>query len=235
MEQWKREISASQTSYDLFRVMRRIANTYGFAFFSVLRVPGPTTTRLSEAMLISNLHPDFLRAHDEFGLLTANPLFGNLAGSVEPVVHVASHETSPRMKPEAATRLRELLDDFGIGLSAFFPVYAGDGTKGIVGFLGDCQTPSTAELLELHRLSFLAFDRLHNQSGAAKAPAGVLTERERQCLYWTAAGKTSVEIAGILGISAHTVDHYLTTAGQKLDTVNRAHTVATALRKGLIE
>jgi len=54
-------------------------------------------------------------------------------------------------------------------------------------------------------------------------------------LTWTAAGKTSAEIAEILGLSEHTVNHYLNKATKKLDTVNRTQAVAKALRVGLIE
>ncbi|MFP3803129.1 response regulator transcription factor, partial [Paraburkholderia sp. SIMBA_027] len=55
------------------------------------------------------------------------------------------------------------------------------------------------------------------------------------CLNWTAAGKTSAEIADILGLSEHTVNHYLNRATKKLDTVNRTQAVAKALRIGLIK
>lgn len=62
-----------------------------------------------------------------------------------------------------------------------------------------------------------------------------LTEREIECLTWTAAGKTSVEIAEIMGLSEHTINHYLNRATRKLDTVNRTQAVAKALRLSLIK
>ena len=49
------------------------------------------------------------------------------------------------------------------------------------------------------------------------------------------AGKTSGEIAAILKLSGHTVNHYLSAACQKLGAVNRTHAVSKALRAGLIE
>ena len=51
----------------------------------------------------------------------------------------------------------------------------------------------------------------------------------------TAAGKTSVEIAEILTLSEHTINHYLNRATKKLDAVNRTQAVAKALRLGLIK
>ncbi|MNY40575.1 HTH-type quorum sensing-dependent transcriptional regulator VjbR [compost metagenome] len=62
-----------------------------------------------------------------------------------------------------------------------------------------------------------------------------MSEREIDCLNWTAAGKTSAEIAEIMMLSEHTINHYLNRATKKLDTVNRTQAVAKALRVGLIK
>ncbi len=43
------------------------------------------------------------------------------------------------------------------------------------------------------------------------------------------------DIARILGLSVHTANQYLTSAGAKLDAVNRMQAVAKAIRLGLIE
>jgi len=61
-----------------------------------------------------------------------------------------------------------------------------------------------------------------------------LTERECVCLYWTAHGKTSWEIAVILGVSESTATFHLRNAGSKLQASNRAHAIAKALHLGLI-
>lgn len=66
-------------------------------------------------------------------------------------------------------------------------------------------------------------------------PHHALSARERECLSWTAEGKTSEEIAIILELSVHTVNHYLTSAARKLNAVNRLHAVARAIRIGLLK
>lgn len=72
-----------------------------------------------------------------------------------------------------------------------------------------------------------------NSRPAGRAPVR-LSPRERETLQWTAEGKTDVEIGIVMGITAAGVDYHLRSARAKLDTVNRAHTVAQALRAGLI-
>lgn len=61
-----------------------------------------------------------------------------------------------------------------------------------------------------------------------------LTDRERECLIWVSEGKTTDEVALILGVSGNTVNSYITHAIQKLSASNRAMAIATAIRSGII-
>ena len=72
------------------------------------------------------------------------------------------------------------------------------------------------------------------RTGSASS-ASAVSKRELECLKLTAAGRTSEDIARILGLSVHTANQYLTSAGAKLDAVNRMQAVAKAIRLGLIE
>jgi len=61
-----------------------------------------------------------------------------------------------------------------------------------------------------------------------------LTERELECLYWIAEGKTSDEIGTILGISKNTINNYITSVMRKTATKNRSETIAFAVRNNLV-
>ena len=61
-----------------------------------------------------------------------------------------------------------------------------------------------------------------------------LTEREVECLKWSAEGKTYQEIGMILGVSARTVRFFLEGAKSKLNCLNTTHAVVTALHRGII-
>ena len=61
-----------------------------------------------------------------------------------------------------------------------------------------------------------------------------LTEREVECLFWIAEGKTSEEIAVILGISRNTINNYITSIMRKTATRNRPEAVAYAVRHHLV-
>lgn len=61
-----------------------------------------------------------------------------------------------------------------------------------------------------------------------------LTERERECLTWTARGKSAWAISEIIGVSEHTVNFHLKGVMRKLETANRVAAVVAAMRMGLI-
>ena len=60
------------------------------------------------------------------------------------------------------------------------------------------------------------------------------TAREAEALLWTAEGKTSHDIALILGVSERTVVFHLQNVARKLNVSNRTHAVARAISLGLI-
>lgn len=61
-----------------------------------------------------------------------------------------------------------------------------------------------------------------------------LSERQRECVLWSARGKTAAEIAIILGISEETVIQHLKLARERYDVHSRQSLVLCALFDGLI-
>ncbi|MFS2151381.1 helix-turn-helix transcriptional regulator [Rhizobium sp. Rhizsp42] len=61
-----------------------------------------------------------------------------------------------------------------------------------------------------------------------------LSNREKECLAWAAAGKSSIETGLILKLSPHTVNGHVKSAVRKLDVVNRMQAIAKACRLRII-
>jgi DNA-binding NarL/FixJ family response regulator len=74
--------------------------------------------------------------------------------------------------------------------------------------------------------------RRHDRFGAQ--PEFRLTDREREVLTWVARGKTSSEIAIILGLRERTVNFFCDQAMKRLDATNRTQAVAKAVTHYLI-
>jgi DNA-binding NarL/FixJ family response regulator len=62
----------------------------------------------------------------------------------------------------------------------------------------------------------------------------MLSDREAEALTWSARGKTSDEIAQIIGLSRRTVDFHLDNARSKLGVATRIEAVANAVAAKLI-
>jgi DNA-binding CsgD family transcriptional regulator len=62
----------------------------------------------------------------------------------------------------------------------------------------------------------------------------ILTEREVECLRWSAEGKTYQDIADVLGLSSRTIKFFLENARNKLRCVNTTQSVVVALQRGII-
>jgi len=227
-----KEISTLSTQFDMFRLLKKVTDLYGMRAFMVMRLPGATTQSLQTASIISSWPAELLSRFDQAGLVLNSPMVARLRRSTLPLP--IDLDVEAEGGDSRALAISELFGQFRMPRAAFFPVCEPSGERGSVSLHGDRPLLGGQEMLELLMISTHVFDRLHDIGRKDVKTTDDLTEREIDCLNWTAAGKTSAEISEILGLSEHTVNHYLNRATRKLDTVNRAQAVAKALRTGII-
>jgi DNA-binding CsgD family transcriptional regulator len=110
-----------------------------------------------------------------------------------------------------------------VGKRRYFVLFSAAEPDGI-----DAGQLSRAQILACYALSQTA------ETLAAAAMQDPLSDRERECLHWVSAGKTSEDVALILGVSSNTVTSYIAHAIQKFGAKNRAMAMATAIRNGII-
>lgn len=223
-----------KTQFDVFRFMKRVAELYRARTFMVFNIPSSTSLDLSANSIINNWPADLLAAYDQRKLLADSPVIHHLRVSTVPFQSDIENPGG-HLRSQPSEGPIELFSRFGMQRGAFFPVHDAAGSRGVVCFSGDRVPFSQGEMLELTYLAAHVYNRLAEIRDMDHRATEMLTEREIDCLNWTAAGKTSVEIAEILGLSEHTINHYLNRATKKLDTVNRTQAVAKALRIGLIK
>ena len=96
--------------------------------------------------------------------------------------------------------------------------------------LGDPAIRITVEVLGTH--FGLAAKRLCSTPNQSKAH---LTRRQRECLLWVRAGKSSNVIGEILGISPATVNEHVGGACRELQVSTRVQAVVEATRLGLLD
>lgn len=117
-------------------------------------------------------------------------------------------------------------------LGLCLPIWYNQRFVGLATFIGRDGDLSVEGTTMLHMLvSTMHRNKMHRGDNHSTIK---LTNREREVLRWTAAGKTAGEIGTILSLSARTVEFHLQSAAERVGTVNRTHTVAEALRRGLM-
>lgn len=227
------EIGTVQTQFDIFRLLKRICDLFGFSAFMVLNLPDTSASTIAEHSVINNWPTEFTAAYDRLGLLRTSPLVAAMRSSTKPLAMSLDERTAASPESTRADS-EELFRRFGFLMTVAIAVHDVRGGRGIVFFDGDRDELCHTEMLELTMLAVHVYDRLSQIAHADSREVSPLTDRETDCLAWTAEGKTSSEIAEILGLSEHTVNHYLNRAARKLGTVNRTQAVAKALRRGWI-
>ncbi|MAW84997.1 MAG: LuxR family transcriptional regulator [Phyllobacteriaceae bacterium] len=223
-----------RTAYDILRLLKKLTLDLGYRYFAVYRLPGDLGDDFADITLVSNWPPELVRAYDEHRLLPASPMIKALRETTRPVTWNVADLNSNRADG-ADELVISLFREFGLLSGTCFPVHDARGRRGAVSFTGERKPCSLNEQVQLAWLCNLIFQQADATRSEAERSLPKLTERETQCLVWTAAGKTSPEIAVILELSEHTVNHYLASSCQKLSAVNRAHAVAKALRLGYID
>ncbi|MCP1199127.1 helix-turn-helix transcriptional regulator [Notoacmeibacter sp. MSK16QG-6] len=227
------DIAAAPTMYSLLKLMKTIVDFYRWRYFIVLHLPESGDDTLSELTLLTNWDPELIRAYDSHNLAKSSPIFSRMRGTTLPIVYDMK---TVKALPESLFA-GQLFEKFGHHNGVYFPTVTPNGHRGAVGFGGQREEMPAHESAGLAYLSVQIFERVTQLNMGTQAALGGprLSEKELDCIRLTASGKTSAETAVLLGTTANTVNHHLASASDKLETLNKAHTVAKSLRLGLID
>ncbi|MBC7281849.1 LuxR family transcriptional regulator [Hoeflea sp.] len=231
------QIPAIRTVFDAIQVLRKTCVGYGFRYFKVIALPANMSggdSSLSRLATISSWPPDMIADYDRLQLARNSPILNLLRKQITPLVFDFDDINNRRPGEEPASA-DALFARFGLTMGVFFPVHDFRSMRHAVSFVGDRAPLSAEELSTLAMFSTLLIEQISNVTIADHAAKSVLNARETEILQWTAEGKTSSEIAGITGLSEHTVNHYATIATQKLGCSNRTQAVVYAMRLGLFK
>lgn len=227
---WLAALEKIQTQFEIFRLMRQLSEQFHCSAFVVADLPDPTVTELSASSIITNGPPELIALFDQDKFLGSSPVIHRIRASVLPF----QFDLEEMAEERGSQAVRELFARFGMDSGAVFPVHDLSGKRGWAGLCGQGVDFSLYEMMALSYCLNHVYQQLAHLRSQDIRVSEKLADRELACLTWTAAGKTSAEIAEILSLSEHTVNHYLNRATRKLDAVNRTQAVAKAIRGNLI-
>ena len=130
----------------------------------------------------------------------------------------------------------ERASSFGLRNGVSFPLRGARGEYGILSFV--TKDIGTAGLMEASPWLRLAADVIFESAirvASFGSPGNLaLTRREKECLAWASEGKTTAEIAAILGITPRTVTYYIQQVLGKTHSTNRDQAIAKAMAGGVL-
>ncbi|MCH8683719.1 LuxR family transcriptional regulator [Pedomonas mirosovicensis] len=141
------------------------------------------------------------------------------------------------LSTEQQALLKEAIS-FGLLDGACVPLYGPKGGVAIMSFAASRPNPHAGSnlgylnaLAAQFHLAYMRFAPIET----APEPSPVITRRERECLQWIARGKSSADIAVILGISENTVNFHIKKLLAKLEVHSRTVAVLRAQQLGLLD
>jgi len=128
--------------------------------------------------------------------------------------------------------------EFGLVTGVTVPLRGAFGAFSICSFASENTTRPSFQtmcaLSSLAQIMMVAEDRFVREANA-QARNCMLTERQIQCLYWTAMGKSSWDISAILSISENTVNYHIKQAMHRLETSSRVTAAIKCSALGLFD
>jgi DNA-binding CsgD family transcriptional regulator len=194
-------------------------------------------TDLASPLILTDWLPQWGQRYSQANYAAIDPVLGACSRSIVPLVW--HRQPAP---PERATAL--FMDDarqHGLGTGMTCSIIGSRGELAFLSLTTADDRQRERRTVERHvsqgcMLMSYVHEGLRRLDSAQRAPAPAirLSAREREVLTWVGAGKTSWEIARILGLSERTAIFHVDNAMKKLATRTRSQAVARAVALGLI-
>jgi len=224
------------TIADIDTVFKDLRSGLGFDY-GLMTVVYPITFSKSQNVSLGNYPPEWVKEYMETGYASLDPVVEHCFSKHTPIVWDRNSGKGQKIVEEFFQKAH----DVGLrhGMSVGHKGY--DGTVCLISLAGlkpiDTESEAYKKIvIALYSIIASLHCEIVALTGAKLSEVNQpdLTPREKQCLVWAADGKTSGEIADILGISESTVVFHIKNFIQKLGVTNRSQAVAKAVRLGLI-
>lgn len=219
-----------------FGAIAGLAEQWGFDRLLVAMLPRPTM-RLEDAYIRSTYSPAWRRMYDEQGLVHIDPTVTHCTTRSVPLIWSPDvFSTAPQqcMYEEARSH--------GLRAGITLPIHGPNQESGMLCFVNDSNPTDDfwrhidVALPNLVLLRDLVIDSSQRHlDNYTQTLLPKLTPRERECLKWTARGKSTWEISHILSCSEAVVNFHMKNIRTKLGVNSRRAAAVIATQLGLID
>lgn len=227
------ELNEVATRPQLEAVLVKAAHQLGFAHYA-LSLETHSGSAMPPAFLIHDYPDEWAKVYVSFDLAGQDPVRRACDQSLIGFAWDHIGELIPLTRGD-----RQMLavgKECGIGDGFTVPRHLPGRAKGTCSFVVRPGTSLPKHMLLVAEIvGSLALNCALSVCGLTRRPTKAkLSDRQRECLLWSARGKTAAETAIILGISIETVIQHLKTARERYDVHCRQSLILSALFDGLI-
>lgn len=227
------ELQDANLEKDLALALTKATQQLGFDHFA-LTLESPSSLETAPAVLLHDYPDEWARVYVSFDLAGRDPV----RRACDKSMVGFSWQKLERLIPltRGDRQMLAVGRECGIGDGYTVPRFLPGTTRGTCTFaVAPGQELPKPGLFAAEIVGGLALVSALEICGDAGRPAkAVLSDRQRDCLLWSARGKTAAETAIILGISAETVVQHLKMARERYDVHCRQSLILSALYDGLI-
>lgn len=191
----------------------------------------------SRPFFITTYPQPWVEHYDRSNYLQVDPVMLEAPSRNTPL-HWGARDYRKGVTPRQKQFMNEAAE-MGLRQGSAIPIHAAGGEFGIVSVTVDAPTRQFGTLMRNHQhqlqlLSLYYHAHVAEHFICEESPAVSVTSRERECLLWSAQGKSSWEISETLRISEATVHFHMQNAMRKLNVYSRPHAIVKAVTMGLI-
>ncbi|PJF04519.1 LuxR family transcriptional regulator AbaR [Acinetobacter seifertii] len=238
MESWQEDLLSAflivQDEYQLFEFVKSTASKLGFDYCAY-GMQSPLSIAEPKTIMLNNYPQAWQQRYVEQQYVKVDPTVQHCMVSLKPLVW-SSQYTHTQAEKDFWEEARSY------GLNVGWAQSSRDfiGTRGMLTLARSSDQLSEKEQKAQYTNMYWLTQTVH--SSIAKIVNDVefsqfnlyLTNREKEVLRWTAEGKTSAEIAQILGVSERTINFHLSNSMQKLNVNNKISAAIRAVMLGLL-
>ncbi|RXJ71247.1 hypothetical protein CS022_21545 [Veronia nyctiphanis] len=194
----------------------------------------PTHLQEAELFMVNNYPSEWLTRYFEHSYKHTDPVVMHCLNGITPILW-QNTEVICQVKPECDINIMYEAQEFGLQDGITVPLRGMGGEFGLFSYSTDTvigmddQMQISSIMLGIVPFLYEAISRIQAKKSGVDIK---LTQRELECMKWTAEGKTAWETAQILGVSERTVNFHVNNVIEKMGASNRQHAVAKVLLKG---
>jgi LuxR family transcriptional regulator, quorum-sensing system regulator SolR len=228
-------LQRAQTADELRVEMAKFAQQMGFEHFVyALTINAPSLKQ--QYYLLSGYPREWIERYVSYDYLKMDPVVKHAQSTTLPAIW-----SGDRLHDSKSAEFWEEARAFGLEYGMSFAVHEQPGVTGIFSLARD--KPLDLQTLDMAALigrAQMFASMLHHAVSRIDLPkllptqSAALTPRERECLRWSADGKTAWETGQILNIAERTVVFHLNNVIQKLRVANKMQAIVRAVVLNLL-